>query len=246
MMGDYARGSLDLEDEDRLPWLEPADREEDNDGVSPLKLLAFILTGLIALGAIGGVVYWVQSRNIAGASGEAQLIAAPAGDYKVPANEADAKKFAGEGDASFAASEGVERAGKIDPSRVPEAPVTGGPTPAPAQTAKVAAAKPAARFSAPVADETRRPANAQPATGAKGSGAMIQLGAYGSQSSAKDAWGRLSKRFDYLAALGTSVESVKVGDTTLYRLRASAGSASQASALCGKLRVAGESCLVVN
>ena len=232
MMGDYGRGSLNLEDDDRLPWLEPADREEDNDGVSPLKLLAFILTGLIALGAIVGIVYWVQSRNIAAAVGDAQLIAAPPGDYK--------------GDASFAASEGVERAGKIDPSRVPEAPVTGGPTPAPAQTAKVTGAKPAARFSAPVADETRRPANAQPAAGTKGSGAMIQLGAYGSQSSAKDAWGRLSKRFDYLASLGTSVESVKVGDTTLYRLRASAGSASQASALCGKLRVAGESCLVVN
>jgi hypothetical protein len=242
-MSDYARGGLNLEDEDRLPWLEPAERDDDNDGVSPLKLLAFILTGLVALGVIVGGVYWMQSRTGSGdLGGDAQVIAAPAGDYKVPANEVDAKKFAGEGDASFAASEGVERVGRIDPSRVPEAPVIGGAAP----PAKIAAAKPASKFSAPVADETG--AKSATATAASGAarGAMIQLGAYGSQASAKEAWGRLSKRFDYLAPLGTSVESVKVGETTLYRLRASAGNASQASALCGKLRVAGESCLVVN
>lgn len=244
-MSDYARGSLNLDDEDRLPWLEPADREDDNDGVSPLKLLAFIVTGLIALGVIVGGVYWIQNRTRAAApGGDAQLITAPAGDYKVPANEVDAKKFAGEGDASFAASEGVERAGRIDPSRVPEAPVTTGP--ARTETAKTVAAKPSSQFSAPVSDATRGAAAAKPAASAKASGPMIQLGAYGSQASAKDAWNRLSKRFDYLAPLGTSVESVKVGETTLYRLRASAGTGAQASAICGKLRVAGESCLVVN
>lgn len=244
-MSDYARGSLNLDDEDRLPWLEPADREDDNDGVSPLKLLAFIVTGLIALGVIVGGVYWIQNRTSSPASGgDAELIAAPAGDYKVPANEVDAKKFAGEGDASFAASEGVERAGRIDPSRVPEAPVTAGP--APVEAAKTAAAKPSSQFSAPVSDATRGSAASKPAAAAKASGPMIQLGAYGSQSSAKDAWNRLSKRFDYLASLGTSVESVNVGETTLYRLRASAGTGAQASAICGKLRVAGESCLVVN
>ena len=242
-MSDYARGGLNLEDEDRLPWLEPAEREDDGDGVSPLKLLAFILTGLIALGVIVGGVYWMQSRNSdSDMTGGAQVIAAPAGDYKVPANEVDAKKFAGEGDASFAASEGVERVGRIDPSRVPEAPVIGGAAPA----AKIAAAKPASKFSAPVTDETGTKSATVSARAGAARGAMIQLGAYGSQASAKEAWGRLSKRFDYLASLGTSVESVKVGETTLYRLRASAGNASQASALCGKLRVAGESCLVVN
>lgn len=243
-MSDYARDSLNLDDEDRLPWLEPADHDDGNDGVSPLKLLAFIVTGLIALGVIVGGVYWIQNRTRAAASGgDAQLIAAPAGDYKVAANEVDAKKFAGEGDASFAASEGVERAGRIDPSRVPEAPVTAGP--APVETAKTAA-KPASQFSAPVSNATTGAAASKPATATKPSGPMIQLGAYGSQSSAKDAWTRLSKRFDYLAPLGTSVESVKVGDTTLYRLRASAGTSAQASTICGKLRVAGESCLVVN
>ncbi|MGK2908862.1 MAG: SPOR domain-containing protein [Sphingobium sp.] len=248
-MSDYARGNLDLDDEDRLPWLEPADREDDSEGVSPLKLLAFIVTGLIALGAIVWGVYWLQNRPMPGLpGGDVQVIAAPPGDYKVAASEADAKKFAGEGDAAFAASEGVDRDGRIDASRVPEAPVTAGAAPVSVDASRVStASKPSSQFSAPVADATRGAAsNATPAKGAKSSGAMIQLGAYGSQSSAKDAWGRLSKRFDYLATLGTSVETVQVGSTTLYRLRAAAGTASQAGAICGRLRVAGESCLVVN
>ena len=75
-------------------------------------------------------------------------------------------------------------------------------------------------------------------------GALIQVGAYGSASGAKDAWTRLSKRFAYLAPLAMTVEPAEVGGSTVYRLRASAG--GQASLICGKLKVAGESCMVVN
>ena len=41
-----------------------------------------------------------------------------------------------------------------------------------------------------------------------------------------------------------SIEEAEVGGSTVYRLRAAAG--GQASMLCGKLKVAGESCMVVN
>jgi hypothetical protein len=248
-MTDYPRDSLDLDEEDRLPWLEPADDADGADGVSPLKLLGFVIVGLMLLGAVVGGVYWFQNRGNGGVAGEGRLIAAPEGDYKVPANQTDAKTFAGTGDASYAASEGVERDGRIDPSRVPEAPVTSGAAPAKAGTpaaAKIAAAKPSARMNAAVIDGTKAAAKPATASGTKGGGAMIQLGAYGSQGSAKDAWGRLSKRFAYLEPLAMSVEQADVGGTTLYRLRAGAGSFSQANALCGKLKVAGESCLVVN
>ena len=61
---------------------------------------------------------------------------------------------------------------------------------------------------------------------------------------AKDAWGRLSKRFAYLAPLAMTVEEAQVGGGTVYRLRASAG--AQAATICGRLKVAGESCLLVN
>lgn len=240
-MSDYARGRLDLDDEDRLPWLEPAIDDEADDRISPLRLLGLILLGLALIGAVVAGVWWMQNRNGGGSAGEGQLIAAPTEDYKIPANEADAKKFDGEGDASFAASEGVARDGRIDPSRVPEAPIAK-TAPAPAGPAPAAPNKPAASVTARVTDETSvRPATApKPAAG----GAMIQLGAYGSASGAKDAWTKLSKRFAYLAPLAMTVEPAQVGGGTVYRLRASAG--GQAGTICGKLKVAGESCMVVN
>lgn len=248
MMGDYARGGLDLDDEDRLPWLEPADQDNGDPSLLSLKLIGLAVAALVLLGVVVGGVFLLKKDDAAGTSGaDAQLIKAPPGEYKVPANEADAKKFAGEGDAAFAASEGVERAGRIDPGRVSEVPVTGGSARSAADTPKLAAVKPAGKLTAPVKDGTRAATEGNFSGGGRtGNAPMIQLGAYGSQSSAREAWARLSKRFDYLAPLGTSVESVKVGETTLYRLRASAGSARQAGTLCGKLRVAGESCLVVN
>jgi hypothetical protein len=239
-MGDYARGRLDLDDEDRLPWLEPAIDESEDDRISPLRLLGLIIVGLALIGAVVAGLWWVQNRNGGGSAGEGQLIAAPQGDYKLPANEADAKKFDGEGDASFAASEGVARDGRIDPSRVPEAPIAK-TAPAPAPT-PAAPARPAQSVTARVTDETgAAPKAAAPKALA---GGTIQLGAYGSAALAKDAWSKLSKRFAYLAPLAMSVEPVEVGGSTLYRLRAGAG--GQAGTICGKLKVAGESCLVVN
>lgn len=240
-MGDYARGELDLDDEDRLPWLEPAIDEEE-ESVSPLKLLGFIVAGLILLGAVVGGLWWMQNRHGGSSDGEGVLIAAPEDSYKIAANEADAKTFEGEGDASYAASEGVQRDGRIDPSRVPEAPITG--TTPPAERALPAAvSKPSQRVSAPVADETQA-ANTPASAKRANEGGLIQLGAYATESGAKDGWKTLSRRFAYLTPLSMHIESAQVGGGTVYRLRASAG--AQASTLCGKLKVAGESCLVVN
>jgi hypothetical protein len=241
-MGDYARDGLELEDEDRLPWLEPADSDTSSDGLSTLKLLLFILISLVVIGALVAGIWYVKNRE-AGASGEGVLIAAPKGDYKVAANETDAKTFQGEGDASFPVSEGVDRDGHIDPSRLPEVPVTAGAAPADATKAAV---KSANKVSAPVGDATKAPvAKVAPVAPVTSKGPMIQLGAYGSEAVALDAWKKLSKRFDYLAPLGTSVEKATVGATTVYRLRASVGSNADAGIMCGKLKVAGENCLVV-
>ncbi|WP_447341537.1 SPOR domain-containing protein, partial [Mycobacterium tuberculosis] len=63
---------------------------------------------------------------------------------------------------------------------------------------------------------------------------------------ANAAWTTFSKRFSYLAPLGKSVQSVATGGRTLYRLRVNAGSANQAADICGRLRVAGESCFVAS
>lgn len=243
MMTNGVHDGLALDDEDRLPWLEPAYEEDGEGEVSLLRLALFVLAGLALIGLVVGGVYLLRSQ-ISGAN-EAQLIEAPGGDYKIPAADADAKKFEGEGDASFAASEGIERGGTIDPSRLPEAPIVGGASGKAAAGDKASAAGASKSVETAVADRTGDKA-AKPAAWASSgaAGGTIQLGAYGSEALAQDAWNRFSKRFDYLADLTHNVQQVTVGGSKFYRLRAAAG--ADASTLCGKLKVAGENCIVVN
>lgn len=240
---------LGLEDEDRLPWLEAADGFEEDGEVSPARLLVMVLGGLLLIGVVLGGLWWVQNG---GTRSKGELIAAQEGDYKVVPKNDRSKAFEGEGDASFSASEGAEPAGRVDPTRMPEEPAV---TPAEREAAakKVAADKAAATKAAtkaapadkakPVAAPVKT-AEAPEAAPAPGS-AMIQLGAFSSDAAAAKAWTNLSKRFAYLAELNKSVSPAKVGDGTVYRLRVSAGTAANAKNLCGKLRVAGENCVVV-
>ncbi|SBV32919.1 Sporulation related [uncultured Sphingopyxis sp.] len=231
---------LGLDDEDRLPWLEAADGFEEDGEVSPVRLLVMVLGGLLLIGAVLGGLWWIQNG---GARGNGELIAAQQGDYKVAPKSDGARTFEGEGDVAFSASEGGEPAGKVDPKRMPEEPAV-------TVAEREAAAKKAAaektpkskqQPAAPVKAGETKPA---PAPVAQGS-TMIQLGAFSSEGAAAKAWTNLSKRFAYLAELNRSISPAKVGDGMVYRLRVSAGTAANASNLCGKLRVAGENCVVV-
>lgn len=238
---------LGLEDEDRLPWLEAADGFEEDGEVSPARLLVMVLGGLLLIGAVLGGLWWIQNG---GTRGKGELIAAQEGDYKVVPKNDGARTFEGEGDASFSASEGAEPAGKVDPTRMPEEPAV---TPQEREdaAAKAAAAKKADAVRAAADKAKTKPADAlAPESKSKAptvspGGAMIQLGAFSSDAAAAKAWTNLSKRFAYLAELNKSVSPAKVGSGTVYRLRVSAGTAANASDLCGKLRVAGENCVVV-
>lgn len=253
---------LGLDDEDRLPWLEAADHFEEDGEVSPARLIVMVLGGVLLIGAVLGGLWWLQNG---GARGKGELIAAQQGDYKVvPSNDA-AKTFDGEGDASFAASEGAEPAGRVDPSRMPEEPaVTPAEREAAVKAAKKAAEDKAAAVKAAVAGRKDTPKgaapapkaaepaakaapapNATPAATTGVSGALVQLGAFRSEAAATKAWTTLSKRFAYLGDMNRSVSPAKVGDNTVYRLRVSAGTAAGAESLCGKLRVAGENCVIV-
>jgi cell division septation protein DedD len=138
----------------------------------------------------------------------------------------------GKGDTAYAASEGADPKGVINVDAAPEAPVTAPPKQQPAP-----APAPAAQKQAPVP----APAPARPVAPAAGGGS-IQLGAFSSQAGANNAWKALSSRFKYLAPLTHSVVPATVGGKTLYRLRASG---PDAKGLCGRLRVAGESCVEV-
>ncbi len=243
-MTDIDRDSV-RDDEDRLPWLEAVD-DEDDDQVSTGKLAAFLLAALLALGVVVGGIAWLRSQVPGPAQGDGKLIAAQEGDYKVRPDAPGGMKVDGQGDTAFQASEGAAPKGKIDLNATSEAPVAGkkaavinGPAapagksasaPMPANGGRLVAAPPAA----PV----NRPGAQAPA------GSLVQLGAFGSEAKANQAWIAMTKRFAYLAPLAKSVEAAQVGSGTVYRLRANAG--GDAATVCGKLRVAGENCLVVN
>ncbi len=217
-----AEGTEPAGDDDRLPWLEAADEDDDDGGPSAAKLIAFVVIGLVAIGLIVGGLFWMGNRS-GGADGEPELIAAPEGDYKVKPDDPGGMKVKGEGDTQFAASEGQQPKGAIDTSRVPEAPVTKAPA-APAGQPKA----------------TPQPAHAAPDAGG---GQTIHHGAFDSQAQANTAWKALAGRFSYLAPLSQSVMTAKVGGRTYYRLRASGAGARD---ICRRLEVAGESCIAIN
>ena len=219
---------LSLQEEDRLPWLEAVETDEEDEGVTGSKLMGLVLAGLLAIGVLVGGIWWL--RNQQGPSGDGTLIAAQEGDYKVKPDEPGGMKVEGQGDASFAASEGAEANGKVDVNATPEAPV------AVVKQSQVAAAKPAApaakpAVTAPLAAPTTTPLAAPAPSG----GGLVQFGAYGSQASADEAWATLSAKNPALARLSKSVLPAAVGGKTFYRLRANAGSPAAAAALCAKV-----------
>lgn len=237
---------MDLREEDRLPWLETVEPDEP-EGVGAGRVIALVLLGLAILAALIYAIYKLQNRTPAG---DGQLIAAQEGDYKVKPNDPGGLKVEGEGDAAIATSAGKEAGrGAIDLKAVPEKPVVAPrvvatPTPrvqggknavsqVPASGGKLVAAPPVS---------ANRPATAT----AGGVGSLVQLGAFPTETAANDAWTGFSKRFAYLAPLGKSIQPVATGGRTLYRLRVNAGSANAAADICGRLKVAGESCFVAS
>jgi hypothetical protein len=232
-MTDIRANDPALDDDDRLPWLEAVEEDDDSDGPGAAKLIAFVVIGLVIIGLVVGGVFWMRSPTAPDAgttTGEPEVIAAPEGDYKVKPTEPGGMKVEGKGETAYAASKGAEPQGQINTNAVPEAPVV-----APPKQVAQAAPPPAPPKQAPAAPA---PAPARPAAG----GATIQLGAFSSAAGAEKAWKALSGRFSYLAPLSHSVPSATVNGKTVYRLRASG---ADAKGVCGRLRVAGESCVEV-
>lgn len=260
-------GARAADDEDRLPWLEPVEDEDADDGVGTGKLIAAVVMALVALGLVVGGVFWLRDSTTGGPSGDGELIAAPEGAYKSRPDDPGGMQVEGQGDIAYAASEGASPNAGIDLSRLPEAPVRDGmtaadaaadkaapaanapvaaaPTPA-AAAPKAAAAKPSTPIAIAAAPKPApKPAAAAPLPAATpAAGGTIQLGAFSSEAKANAAWKSLAGRYGYLAGFSPLVTPVTSGSNTLYRLRVAAG--GQAGAICGRLKVAGETCASIN
>src|SRR3954469_10510054 len=235
----------DMDESDRLPWLEAVEEDDGGDGPSALKLIVAVLIGLAAIGGIVGGLFWLGNRSASTgpAPSEVATLKAPEGPYKVRPDNPGGMKVQGQGDTSYAASAGAEPKGQINTNAGPEARVSRN-APAAQPQPQQPAAKPAP---APVAAKPApAPAAAKPAptpAPAAAHGPRIQLGAFPNQATAEKAWKAMSGRFAYLAPLAHNVEAAEVGGRTWYRLRAGGPGAAD---ICGRLRVAGEQCLTID
>lgn len=211
---------LALTDEDeRLPWLDGPDDDDDGyddgDGGGMMKLVA---AGLLALVVLVGAIWWATNRNPDPAlAPDGGVVQAEPGPYKEAPKNPGGKQFDGTGDSSFAVSEGQNR---------------------PAQLGGADKAAPA-----PNADPQAKPAVNVGQAGAGGVG--VQVGAYSSKQAAEAEWSALAgKAGGVLAGVPHRVIPGAADNGTIYRLQAVAPDAAAASALCGKLKSAGISCMV--
>jgi len=118
------------EGEDRLPWLETVEPdEEEGPGVWRVVVAVLVGLGLVAAAAFA----WFQlKRPATSTDGGGALIAAQEGDYKVKPDDPGGLKVDGEGDAAVATSAGKAGDAAIDLRAVPETPITGKRAAAPA------------------------------------------------------------------------------------------------------------------
>lgn len=244
MMADTLTADGKMADGDRLPWLEAVEDEDDKGGPSAAKLIGALIVGLVAIAAIIFATFSLGNRG-SGASGAPEMIAADEGAYKTRPDEPGGMKVEGEGGTAFQASEGADPDGKINLDAIPEQPVAGARGIAPAEQLKTRPNAPRAEpvaVPAPRVDPVQTPVVPTPVAA---SGNAVQLGAFSSNASAQAAWKSMSGRFASLKPLTNSVVTATVGGKTVYRLRANVASAADANTLCGKLKVAGESCTII-
>lgn len=225
-MSDAARDGY--ADDDRLPWLEAVEEEEQ--GPSLVKLLAGLLLGIILIGVVVGGLYWLGTRGASGGGG-GELITSP-GEYKVRPDTPGGMQLSNQASTQVATSEGTEQQASLNRSAAPETPVTRPTPPATAPAAPPAAQAPARPAPAQSQPQAQRP-----------TGPTIQVGAYPSQAAAASEWTRLSQAYPYLSGLQQRVEQHQRAGQTFYRLRASG---AEASAVCRRLRAARQPCMDVS
>lgn len=210
---------LTLADEDeRLPWLESGEEDDDEGGVDTGRILGFAMFAALALAALIGGLWWFGNRSpdpelVADGS----TIAAPEGPYKVRPSDPGGKTFEGTGNLAPGVGEGMDSEGRL---------------------AEPAAPRPT--IDTPQPEVTPTPAATPAATGGVG----VQVGAYSSKQDAEAGWQRLLSQTELLSGVSHRVVQGQADIGTVYRLQAVAGDAASASRLCTALKGDGVACQV--
>lgn len=204
------------DDNDRLPWLESGDDDDEDEGVDTGRIFGFALLAVLALAVIVGSIWWFsQTRPDEELVADGSTIEAPDGPYKVKPTDPGGKTFEGTGNVAPAIGEGQQREGRIADA---------------ASSPSVAPPKPAASASG----EAPAPSG----------GVAVQVGAYGSKELAEAGWQKLQGQTDKLSGVSHRVVQGNADIGTVYRLQAMAGDAASASRLCTALKGDGVACQV--
>ncbi|GGD88348.1 hypothetical protein GCM10011515_05020 [Tsuneonella deserti] len=217
--GDYLGGDqLTLAGEDeRLPWLESGEEDEDEGGVDTGRIVGFVMFAALALVALIAGIWWFGQRAPdAEFVADGSTIEAPDAPYKVRPSTPGGKTFEGTGNLAPAVGEGKSIQGRIADN-----------TPQPSIDVPKPGEKPAAAAATPAP-----------------SGIPVQVGAYTSREDAEAGWRSLQARTEKLNGVSHRVVQGVADMGTVYRLQAMAGNAAAASELCRGLNGDGVDCQV--
>ncbi|RDC59307.1 hypothetical protein HME9302_00494 [Alteripontixanthobacter maritimus] len=219
---------LELANEDeRLPWLESADYDEEEPGTDTGKIIAFVLLALVALALLIGGIWWLSNRGSdSDLVAEGGTLAAPEGDYKERPEDRGGREFEGAGDSAPAVGEGQSREGRLANSNT-NAGSTG-----------ESDARPS--IDRNQSGERQTPASDNAASGGVG----VQVAAYSTPAGAERGWQVLSRQTDVLKGVKYRVVKGEIDRGTVYRLQAVTSSTAAARKLCDALKADGLPCQV--
>lgn len=256
------------------PWLDEAELEPERGGGTLIgrSTIWLILLGLLLLVSVVAAGVFMVARQEQGdidalpPGAEIPVLRDP-GPWRVPPEGPgiDGVPVEGQDQLLFGTGDGADPEAQIALDALPEEPVArdlpaqppAGPPPTDLlpdgmrEPATVATSAPRPRpevtvVPKPPAPTTPVAATAPPRPATDTAGSLVQLGAFSSESRARAAWKGLSERFAYLAGFTPVIAPVAGPEgKTLYRLRADTGSPASATDICGRLKVAGETCAIV-
>lgn len=211
-----------IEADERLPWLESGDEDEEyGSGFDTGRLVMLGLIALLTLAMIVAGIWLVSNSGLVDEpEADGSIIAAPSEPYKTRPDDEGGKTFQGTGDVSFAVGEGQAREGRLA-DRTAEAP------------------KPSIATSLDAGDDPATAAD-QPAS----AGVGVQVGAYSRRDQAEAGWATLLRQTEALSGVSHRIVEGQADIGRVYRLQAVAGDRASASRLCEALKADGLACQV--
>lgn len=212
--GEAEVGELALDDE-RLPWLESADYEDDEPRVDAGRIVGFVILALLVLAILlGGGWYLLKGRGNPEIVADGSTIEAPEGPYKEKPEDPGGRIAEGTGDVAPAVGLGQSREGRL------------------AQEQEVPA---------PRATNTEASSSSD---GEADTGVAVQVGAFSTRETAQRGWATLTRQTEALSGVRHRIVEGRADIGTVYRLQAMASDVAAAERLCDALQADGVACQV--